>query len=201
MNVRIQYNIPFIAGVWWNDTLCMNNYLMRLSMITNCSDPESHNIAFERMKYFVYSKLCNSVMINQGHVEQCQSLVAAGVKITTMPAEPVDQIVGLVLHSKINAVMEDRLILVESEISSELGDNMIYFHSEDETSAQEFGAGWWQESDPTHYDAIIVHQDKVVPIHGPSVWRELNLSWPEPDAETPKDNTVVFAEFVKNETE
>ena len=53
MNVRLNYSIEFTAGFYFNDMLKMNNYKIRLAMMTATPDEESVNIAFERIKYFI----------------------------------------------------------------------------------------------------------------------------------------------------
>jgi hypothetical protein len=85
-------------------------------------------VAFERIKYFVYSSIrqhyvyqfCNIIMTSVNSLRQL------GSSVTTMPGDPVDQLIGLMLYYKLNAIMEDRIIVDETEISSMLGENMIY---------------------------------------------------------------------------
>ena len=91
MNVRLKHDIVFTAGIYYNDVLRMNNYSLRLWMITNTYDASSHNIAFDRIKHFVYSEIDSTIFINSDDQLQCQQLVDAGLKITTMPGDPVDQ--------------------------------------------------------------------------------------------------------------
>jgi hypothetical protein len=61
MNVRLQYNTTLTAGLFYNGSLSMNNYTIKLSMITNTYDPEEHNIAYERVKYFI-GQICESAV-------------------------------------------------------------------------------------------------------------------------------------------
>jgi hypothetical protein len=201
MNVRLEYSMGFTAGLWWEGRLIMNNYMVRTYMVTNCSEPANQNIAFERLKYFVYSELANTVFVHREHQTTCQQFVSAGIKVTTLPAEPVDQLIGIMLYCKLNAVMEDRIIINEIEVSSNLGENMIYLHAADENLGPYDTAGWWHDSDPIHCDPTLVDSDKVVAMHQAGAWRELNLAWEETDhPEEPVDNTVVFAEFGRDET-
>jgi len=116
MNVRLNYSIEFTAGFYFNDMLKMNNYKIRLAMMTATPDEESVNIAFERIKYFIGDSIDSGVFINKGNEEQCKLLANAGVKIITLPDEPVDQLIGIMLYCKLNAICEDRMILGELEI-------------------------------------------------------------------------------------
>lgn len=200
MNVRLQYPTALTAGVHYDGQLRMNNYNLRVWMITNSTDGDAHNIAYERLKLFISQCLESSVFINHADKEACRLYHAAGIKLTTLPEEPIDQIIGMMLYCKLNAIMEDQISVVEVEISSELGDRMIYMHSEQENLGPFSDNGWWNDSDPIHWDSTLVADDKIMNLNRISAWRELGLQWPE--EETPKDtgNTIIFTDFNRNET-
>ena len=137
MNVRLKYDINFTAGIYYNDSLRMNNYSMRLWLLTNTTEAENHNIAFDRLKYFIYSEIDSTIFINQENIKQCQLFATSGLKITSLPGETVDQLIGIMLYYKLNAILEDRLLVVENEISSTLGENMTYLHKIGRASCRE----------------------------------------------------------------
>jgi hypothetical protein len=194
MNVRIEKSLPFIAGFHYQDKLNMNNYNVRLYMLTNSSDAVSQNIALERIKHFIWNEISNTVFINEDNIEQCNLYLQAGMNITTLPAEPVDQIIGMMLYSKLNAIMEDVIVINEIEIASEAGDNIVYLHAADENLGPFEEAGWWVDADLNHGE-IVVDNFKVVSMQQTNNWREINLNWPG-EEETPKTgNTIVFADF------
>ena len=199
MNVRLEYTMPFTAGVYWEGQMLMNRYLVGLYMITNSSDAAVQNIAYERLKYFVYNEMNSTVFVHSEHQDQCRALIAASLKITTLPAEPVDQLIGIMLYSKLNAVMEDHIIISEVEISSDLGENMVYLHSADESLGPYEGPGWWHEADLIHCDLALFDSDKIVAMHQAGAWRELDLAWPDQNSDG-NNNTVVFARFGQDET-
>lgn len=190
--------MTFTAGVYYGGEMRMNNYVVSLHMTTNSTDAVSHNVAFERIKYFVYNKLDSSIFISNNHQEQCKQFVSAGLSVTTMPGEPVDQLIGLMLYYKLNAVMEERIIIDETEISSVLGENMIYLHSDNEITDVGDIPDWWTSADPTHNDYVSLEVDKVVSMHTTTAWRELDLVWPETESVTETGNIVVFADFKPN---
>jgi len=207
MNVRLQYAINFTAGIFYDGHLQMNNYISKIYMLTNTPDSAANNIAFERIKYFVYNQLDSSIFINSENEEQCQKYVDAGLSITTFPGDPVDQLVGIMLYYKLKAITEEQMIIGEVEISSGLGDGLIYIHGESETTDELIPPQWWNSADLVHCDSTLIETDKIVSMHQSSVWRELDLAWPdiendEPDNEPETGNTVVFADFKKlNDTE
>ena len=199
MNVRLKYDLPFTAGVYYNGQLRMNNYSLRLWMTTNSIEPADQNISFERIKYFVYSEMESTIFINCESEEQCQRLIHSGLNLTTLPGEPVDQLVGIMLYYKLNAIAEDRMIIVETELSSTFGESMTYLHSEHETTDEIIKPDWWTSADPVHCDVKLMDSDKVVAMHQTSAWRELDLAWPDAVDNNETGNTVVFADFKRSD--
>lgn len=200
MNVRLQKTLHFTAGVWHNNTLQMNNYVVRVHLYTNSASPVDQNTAFERLKYFVYYELDSSILLDQAETAQCSQFVSAGLKITPMPGPPFDQMVGIMLYYKLNAIMEQRLVITDVEISSSMGENLTYLHDEDEDTADIVKPEWWTTADLSHCDTGLVQSDKIVSINRTGSWHELELDWPT-DAKIESGNIVVFADFKRNDTE
>ena len=201
MNSRIKSTLHFTAGVFYGDQLLMNNYRVSISATTNTLDNVVNNIALERIKYFIHYELTNTVFINSTDVGQCRLLLDAGVKITTLPDEPVDQIINIMLYSKLDAIVENQLIINDIELSSDLGDNIMYFHGEGESLGPLSVKGWWMESNLTHCELGFLNNDKVVDMYQARAWRELDLAWPDETPVVPApDNRGVFADFGKDET-
>ena len=200
MNVRLQYDIEFLAGIYYEDTLQMNSYSASIQMLTMTNDMISTNIAMERLKCFVYSELANTVFISEKYQEKAEMMALMGINITTLPEEPVDQIIGMMLYTKLNAVLDGRMTVTNIDISSILGDSVWYQHNEEDELGPLAAPGWWHNSTVQHNSLDLIDtQDKVVKVT-PSAWYEYGLLWPEEQAENP-GNTVVFANFNKNENQ
>jgi len=202
MNVRLKYDLHFTAGIYVDGELTMNNYSLRLWMTTNSEDPVDQTIAFERIKYFIYNQIESTIFIDQDEQDQCVLYAMAGLNITTTPGDPVDQLVGRMLYFKLNAIAEERMIVVETELSSGYGSHMTYLHGEFENTIGYEQPAWWTSPDLTHSDFVFPEDsEKVVSIPQSTSWRELELAWatdPEPEA---TGNIVVFADFKQtNET-
>lgn len=197
MNVRLRYDLNFTAGIFVNGEMNMNQYSLRLWMATNCIEPDNQNIAYERIKYFVYRELNSTIFVNQDDAEQCQHYINAGLKITTMPGDPVDQLIGIMLYYKLNAIVEQRMVIVETEINSLLGDGMTYLHDSTENVDSVDVPGWWISSDPVHCENHLLTNNKVLELYHYNRWKDLDLSWPDVVNNNPDDNTVVFADFKK----
>ena len=199
MNVRLQYDLDFLAGIYYDDRLQMNSYSVSMSLLTKTMDAVNTNIAMDRLKIFMHGELANTVFINQAARERAEMLQIMGVNVTTLPEEPVDQIVGMMLYYKLNAIMEGRMAVTRLDLMSALGDSVWYQHDAEEDSPGPFRAeGWWHESTVQH-DTVIQGDagDNVVKVV-PNAWIEYGLTWPE-DTPEPTANTVVFANFTKNE--
>ena len=198
MNVRLKYDLHFNAGVYYNSNTILNNYSLRLWMITNTELAEDQNTAFERMKYFVYNHVDNTMFIDRAEQEQCAKFLQAGLNITTMPGDPVDQLIGIMLYHKLNAIMEQRMTIVETELSSSQGQAMTYLHSEGENTLGVEAPAWWQNADLAHSDFALPESEKVVSMQTTMAWRDLDLAWSELPPAIDHGNIVVFADFKPN---
>lgn len=198
MNVRLQYDIEFLAGIYYDDRLQLNKYDVSMSLLTKTKDAASTNIAMERLKAFVFDELSSTVFINQNNTERAEFLQMTGVNITTLPEEPVDQIVGMMLYYKLNAIMEDRMIITGLDISSALGDGVWYQHDEEDSAGPFARDGWWHESSTQHEtvepQAVSNNVVKVIS----TGWHEMGLDWPENNSGTIRAK-VLYANFPKHE--
>jgi hypothetical protein len=197
MNVRLQCDLEFLAGIYYDDQLQMNQYDICLSLVTKTRDPVSTNIAMDRLKAFIYGELESTVFINQDQRERAELMQVMGINVTTLPEEPVDQIIGMMLYYKLNAIMEDRMTVTQLDISSKIGDSIWYQHDEEDVAGPFAAEGWWHANTVQHntveVDADAANVVKVVP----SGWTEYGLVWPGEESTSENGNTVVFANFPK----
>ena len=202
MNVRLRYSTVFTAGIFYDDQMRMNNYQVKLHLVTNSEEGDDHNIALDRIKYFLHNQLNSTVFINSAETDQCRAFASAGIKMTTLPEDPLDQVIGIMLYCKLNAILEDRMIIDEIEICSELGENIVYLHNNQDAQGPFADVGWWQQSDAVHCDLTLWDNEKTVALHHiGSSWRDLGLHWDESVIiNINNDNKVVFADFAKDET-
>ena len=202
MNVRLKHDIQFTAGIYHDSKLIMNNYNLRLWMTTNSENSVDQGISFERIKYFIYSQIDNTIFINSNQKAQCTLFSIAGLVITTMTNDPVDQLIGIILYYKLNAITEDRMIIMETEISSSYGANMTYLHSDFENTSGFKQPDWWTSPDLTHSGFVLANKsEKVLSIPTSTDWRELDLAWSDEQSSNSPGNVVVFADFKQpNET-
>lgn len=198
MNVRLQYDLEFLAGIYYEDTLQMNKYSVSMNLLTKTKDSASTNIAMDRIKAFIFGELDSTVFINQNNMERAEFLQMIGANVTTLPEEPVDQIIGMMLYYKLNAITEGRMAVTALDLCSSLGDSVWYQHDEDDLSGPFAQHGWWHDATIQH--ETIEHDPdpgNVVKVMSTG-WYELGLDWPE--TQLPANaNVVVFANFNKDE--
>jgi hypothetical protein len=199
MNVRLEYDMTWSAAIWFEGRLQINDYTAELAIYTNTSDQNDHVTSLARLNHFVYHELTNTVFIKQDDQEQMQLLTTAGINITPLPEEPIDQIIGIVLYCKLNAILEQRMVVTDVTIQSNLGDNVRYLHSDQEGVGPCEESGWWFDAGPIHSNFKPTNSSKkqVVKLNRTPTWRDLDLNWsgtPAPGADS-VTNTVVFAKF------
>jgi len=201
MNVKLQYHIAFNAGAWFDGVLTMATYQLRLKFLTQTIDPADQNIALERVKYFLLEKLHSTIFINQAESETAEYLNEVGLSVTTLPEQPADQVVSIMLYHKLNAIMEDRMKITELILSSDAGDNIEYYQTGPDETGLFLGPGWWHEPTIRHNDIVSEDDENEKPLIVMSLddWKDLELAWNQPDVTT-DINQVVFSEFNHNET-
>ena len=196
MNVKLEYPAEFLAAAYWEDSVMMNSYTVRCEMVTNTRDSREQNIALERLKYVLFMQIQNSVLVDHREKAAIKRLQAAGMRTVILPEQPVDQIIGMMLYSKLDSVMEGRMTVTQLKLSSELGENVTYFQTDNETIGPFAQKGWWNSAEPSVSDSK--DGGKIVSIKGTTTWQLLGLDWGDKEEEN-KGNTVVA--FRKDENE
>lgn len=200
MNVRLEYSMSWTAGMWFDQQLQMNNYTIKLSMVTNSSLQRDHAVSLARLNHFVYHELANTTFIHHDNTAQMQALSQAGIKITPLPEDPIDQIIGIALYCKLNAILQNKTIVTALKIQSDLGDHVCYLHNDQESLGPFAQSGWWQDAGPIHSNYRIANKKKdVVKLDRSVTWQSMNLDWAVDEPMDTTNNTVVFAKFSPDE--
>jgi len=203
MNVELQYSIDFPAMIYMPDDtawpLMSNRYELSLNFLTATNDKRQINIAMDRLKVFLLTELSHSVMINDNFKEYAEMLEILGANVTTLPEDPVDQVIGIMLYCKLNAIMEGRMKLTQLDISSELGDAVWYKHSDSDNMGPFANDGWWHKNSVQHNSFESTETaDNVVRVER-SVWLDYGLGWNDDSQTTDSNRNVVYANFAKHE--
>jgi hypothetical protein len=187
MNVRLRFNTDIRAGIWLSDQFLINNFSINLQLITQSNNPEDHSVCMGRIRT-VLDGLENSVFINQTHTDKIKQLIDCGLRVTAFPHEPIDQIIGVVLYEKLNAVLEGRMCVTDLDICSD-SDNIWFMHSNNEKISAVPDNGWWAESTPEcNVSENNVTGKKVVKLRKLSSWKHLDLGW---QSDQPSETVII----------
>lgn len=195
MNVRLQHDMRWYSSIWFENQFLINEYTAEITMVTNTNDSHDHNVALGRINHFIYKELSDTTFIDQTHIDQIQQLTQAGIKVTTLPEAPIDQIIGIALYCKLNSILENRITVTDVVLSSHLGDRIKYFHSDYDMLGPLNSNGWWNDSGSNHSN--MVGKKRVVKLNKTFSWKDLDLEWSSDQTDTA--GTVVFANFNKDE--
>lgn len=183
MNVRLEYKLRFLAGTYLDNQLMMNQYSVQFEMITQSYDGVEQNIALDRVRHMLYKEFASSVFVEADNVDSVEKLETAGLKVIALPDVPVDQIIGIMLYCKLNAVMEERILITQLKISSDLGQRMVYCQDEEEDVGPFETTGWWHDASPSVFDKKS-KKHKIVKLVKARSWSDLNLGWDNNDGST-----------------
>jgi len=198
MTARVSRNFTFQTGVHFNSTFNVNLYQVEVDFDIHTSVIREQNIAIERIKYFLELCLENSIFIEQSETDYIQKYTDADLRVCTLPEQPYDQMIAMMLMSKINSIVEGKLIATDMSLISRLSDNIYYKHSIEEDLGPFKDNGWWNENSLRISHAIKPNKTKkIVKLRKSShTWEELYLTWAEPYEEISETQSeIVFANF------
>ena len=199
MTARIQRNFQFVAGVTIGNELFLNTYDIELNFLVESESIVEQNIALDRVKYLFIEKLDNAMFVHEADTEIIEKYVDAGMKVILLPEEPYDQIIGIMLLTKVNAITENRLVVTDIVISSRMSDGVSYMHSVEESIGPFIHKGWWDDFSPNTHTRILKGKAKKVVKLSKTVssWEDISLGWsPKPITE---NADVVLVNFDKME--
>ena len=199
MGARILTQINFNAGVYFSGSFYMGSYEVDLSMSVETESIREQNIALERMKYFLMETLADSVMIHDKETTQVEKYLNADLKVCTLPEEPYDQVVGIMLLCKLNAVAEGRLHVDDITIGSSMSDGVSCMIGDDEFLGPFEMNGWWKECSTKINDVAVKRTSKkVVKLIKPGIdWSDVYLTWEEkkPKKDVKPNTEILFGSF------
>jgi hypothetical protein len=195
MNARLRKDFFFSAAIIFNDQFKINNYSLTLDLTTVTDNSYEHNVAYERLHYWINDVLADSILVQEGS-QYIDMFKQIPVRVIEVPDAPVDQIINVILFAKLNAILENRIDVTDIELSSTVGDNVKYLHCEEESVDLELPA-WCTDSSPSWNNKKTNKALKVVAFNRPqeSRWKDLGLGWDE----TETDDHSVVVTFSKDE--
>lgn len=175
MNTKISKDFSFQSAIHFESRFMVNFYEMAGKMEVQTEDVREQNIAIERMNYFVSNHIEDCIFVQDTEKEAIEKYTAAGLKVCTVPEEPYDQIIGMILLNKCNAIMEGRILLTDISFGSKLS-NLIKFDLEYEIAKLEYPGKFWY-NDSTLSMKNNSKKDKIITLFDHNDWAELELTW------------------------
>ena len=163
----------------------MNVYTISLYMDVETESIREQNVAMERIKYFLNDCLENSIFVQDNEHKVIEKYTSCGFKVCTVPEEPYDQIVTILLLTKLNSITEGRLVITDITLGSRISDQVKFSCDIESPRGPLEASGWWSDSGTSISDPVkkLVRKDKIVKlVKIPSTdWAEYNLIWKEKD--------------------
>lgn len=191
MSTIIQRDFAFQAGVYFEGKFLMTRYDLSLVMSVETDSIKEQNIAMDRIKYFLNECLEYSIFVQESEKAMIEKYQAAELKVCTVPEEPYDQIIAVLLLQKLNSITEGRLIISDITFVSELSDGVAFLYDLDtvnETSP--FKSGWYTESNTTISNIKPNKKDKIVRLSKvKNDWAFIGLDWAQKSS---KATEIIF---------
>ena len=179
MSTRIERDFSFQAGVHFEGKLIMNVYGFTLAMEVETESIIEQNIAMDRIIYFLKDSLTNSVFVQNTDKKAIEKYTQADIKVCTVPEEPYDQIITMLLILKLNNITEGRLNITDIFLESELSDSVRFSYDFETAKHNPFGnKGWWLESSTSMNDIEKnTKKEKIVRLVKHNDWANVGLEW------------------------
>lgn len=196
MSTKIEREFEFQAAVHFKDKFIMNRYEISLGMEVETDSIIEQNIAMDRIIYFLTESLANGVFVQCSDKAAVEKYTKAGIKVCTLPEEPYDQIITMLLILKFNAITEGRLSVYDIVLKSDLSDDVKFIYDIETAVMNPFGKkSWWLDSSPSIADVekSTKKSDKIVRLVKTNDWTSIGLEWiSELDTESKSADIMSF---------
>jgi hypothetical protein len=192
--IRLEKLLTWSSCITYDEGHVINEYIATICFHNEVEDESQQRIAYNRMKWWIYDVMQGCVLIHEEDplLEEYRS---TRQRVLALPNDPVDHLVAMMLYLKLNAIMEQKLIIDEIRLSSEQGDHVCYLHSNDVDEIVFDTQGWWIDSGPVWQNrSDLGRDDNVVALDRPTSWDDIGLAWDQPQHQS----QVVYADFGKN---
>ena len=192
MATKIEREFAFQAGVYFEGEFVMTIYELALKMEVDTASIKEQNIAMDRIHYFLHECLGNSIFVQDSEKKAIEKYMQADIKVCTLPDEPYDQIITILLLMKLNAITEGKLHITEISLMSGLSDDVKFVYDVETAINHPFGSkGWWADSSTIISDVSKTNKkDKIVRlIKQYSDWASVGLDWEQKEH---KSTEIIF---------
>jgi hypothetical protein len=177
MNVHLKQNFVLPAAVYSDDQLIITNYNIDIKMVTVGTNIMDLDTASKRIDWFMYEELADAVFVDQSDAERNSVLALLGMNLVTIPGPPVDQLIGIMLSCKLNAITEGRVDVVETAVSSDRSNGLWFVHQYSQTVGPFEELGWWYDTGVSHNNIVFDDAELNVVKVSVNPWLEHGLAW------------------------
>lgn len=179
MNTRIEKDLFFQCGIHFKNEFHINTYDMALSILIETESAYDQNIALERLTYYVTNVLQSSIFIDAFLTEQINLYKSANIRVCELPEEPYDQIIGMIMLQKLNAIMEGRMKITDMVFGSSLSEGVRYSIVSEIAESTFTGKHWWNRTNIclSDNDKKCPKNDNVVKLFSDTKWSDIDLQW------------------------
>ena len=177
---KIEREFAFQAAVHFEGNFLMTVYELSLGMEVDTASIKEQNIAMDRITFFLSECLENSVFVEHADKKAIEKYLQADIKVCTLPEEPYDQIITILLLLKLNAITEGKLHVNSISLRSGLSDDVKFIYDIDTASNHPFSnKAWWTECTTNMSDISKTNKkDKIVKlIKQHCDWKSVGLDW------------------------
>jgi len=179
MNTRIEKDFYFQCGIHFENEFHINTYDMMLSILIETESAYEQSIAMERLIYYVNQVIQSSVFVDSKLTDQINLYKSANIRVCELPEEPYDQIIGMILLQKLNAIMEGRMKITDMVFGSSLSEGVRYSIVSEIAESTFNGKNWWNRANIclSDNDKKCPKNDNVVKLFSDVKWSDINLQW------------------------
>lgn len=184
MTAHIEKQYFFNAAIHFENNFMINNYELTLYMAVETDCIREQHVGIDRLNYMIYNQFEDSIFIAKEHEECIENYERAGLHVLIIPEEPYDQIVGMIILQKLNAVLDGKIKITDISFGSKVNHG-IKFCVPSEHSEEVFsGKHWWNNGSTSIRDDH--KKEKIVNLFNDDDWAKLELSWKEKPNTAPK---------------
>lgn len=184
----MEKDFDFQAGLYFQNNFFVNLYEFTIAFDVLTESLNEQFIALERIKYIIYEQFENSVFVCEQEQDIIKKYTESNLRVCSVPEEPYDQIIALILLLKINSICEGKLFVSDIKLKSRLSDDVRFFESIETANNSIREEGWWNKGLPSINSNTEIKNGKVVKLVK-DPWLELGLSWKDKKTKT---NEVIF---------
>jgi hypothetical protein len=123
----IKLETKFSSTIVIQDVLLPNTWFIDIRLVANSNvNQKNYNIALDRIEFYVNEILDNSILLSPKSGELFNQPSGLNGCVHMLPDEPYDHLIGIVLYTKLNSILEKVFFVESIAVNSYQGDNITH---------------------------------------------------------------------------